>query len=83
VGLVGKSAGKYTVFLGGRLLGNRLNYIYQDLVPLEEITPTLVPVFACFKAKRREGETFGDFCARMGRENLLAFAGRFITAAAG
>ncbi len=33
IGLVGKAAGKYTVFVGGRLLGDRLNFVYKDLVP--------------------------------------------------
>ena len=33
IGLVGKAAGKYTVFVGGRLLGDRLNFIYKDMVP--------------------------------------------------
>ncbi len=32
VGLVGKAAGKYTVLLGGRLLGNRMNVNYKDMV---------------------------------------------------
>src|SRR5436853_5982281 len=49
VGLVGRSLGKYTVFLGGRLLGDRLNFQYKDHVPEEEVVPTLLPVFAYFK----------------------------------
>ena len=43
IGLVGKAAGKYTVFVGGRLLGDRLNFIYKDMVPTDEVVPTLVP----------------------------------------
>ena len=70
VGLVGKAVGKYTIYLGGQLLGKRLAAIYKDLVPLEEIVPTLVPVFTEFKTNRRAGETFGDFCDRVGVDNL-------------
>ena len=33
IGLVGKAHDKYTVFVGGRLLGDRLNFIYKDMVP--------------------------------------------------
>ena len=33
IGLVGKTKDKYTIFLGGRVLGDRLNFIYKDLVP--------------------------------------------------
>jgi sulfite reductase (ferredoxin) len=77
VGLVGRTADKYTVFLGGRLLGNRLNFMYKDLVPTEELVATLVPPLAYFKQARQPGETFGDFCARKGRDDLLAFAARY------
>ncbi len=71
VGLVGKAAGKYTVYLGGRLLGNRLNVIYKDMVPAEELVSTLVPVLAYYKQEREPGETFGDFCHRKGMQDLL------------
>lgn len=74
VGLVGKTAGKYTIFLGGRLLGDRLNFLYKDLVPEDEVVSTLVPVLLYFKQDRTPGETFGDFCHRKGAENLLAWA---------
>ncbi len=70
IGLVGKALGKYTIFLGGRREGNRLNTIYQDLVPAEDVVKTLVAVFTLFKAQRNEGESFGDFCERFGVENL-------------
>ncbi|MBX7165037.1 MAG: NADPH-dependent assimilatory sulfite reductase hemoprotein subunit [Pirellulales bacterium] len=83
VGLVGKAVGKYTVYLGGRLLGNRLNTLYKDLVPLEEIVPTLVPALAFFKQQRINGETFGDFCDRQGVEAIRAFAEQFAAVQAG
>jgi sulfite reductase (ferredoxin) len=76
VGLVGKARGRYTVLVGGRLLGNRLNFIYRDLVPLDEIVPTLVPLLDYFRQDRMPGETFGDFCARKGLEDLSAWAQR-------
>lgn len=70
VGLVGKTAGKYTVYLGGRRLGDRLAFVYKDLVPMAEVVPTLVPVLAAFKSGRTEGETLGDFCNRLGPAGL-------------
>jgi sulfite reductase (ferredoxin) len=82
VGIVGRTAGKYTVYLGGRLLGNRLNEVYCDLVPLDEIVPCLVPVLVCFKAERNPGETLGDFCARKGTAQLAAMAKSLQTAGA-
>lgn len=72
IGLVGKTKDKYTIFLGGRVLGDRLNFIYKDLVPTEEVVPTLTPVLRYFKEQRSEGESFGDFCHRIGKDALLA-----------
>ena len=72
IGLVGKTKGKYTVFLGGRREGDRLNFIYKDLVPHEEVVPSLVRVFGFFKEQRQAGESFGDFCNRQGVAALLA-----------
>jgi sulfite reductase (ferredoxin) len=80
IGLVGRSAtrnpdgapspGTYTIFLGGRTLGDRLNVEFKDYVPFDRIVAELVPVFARFKAERLDGETFGDFCHRLGVEEL-------------
>ena len=72
IGLVGKTKDKYTIFLGGRVLGDRLNFIYKDLVPTDEVVPTLVPVLRYFKDARQDGESFGDFCHRVGKDALLA-----------
>jgi sulfite reductase (ferredoxin) len=74
IGLVGKARGKYTVFLGGRLLGDRMNFIYKDMVPEEEVAATLTPVFVYFKQAREPGETLGDFCLRKGAADLAAWA---------
>ncbi len=74
IGLVGRALDKYTIFVGGRLLGDRLNFIYKDMVPSAEVVPTLVPLFVYFKHARNDGETFGDFCHRRGAVDLLAWA---------
>jgi len=74
IGLVGRSQGAYTIFLGGRLVGNRLNWEYKDRVPSEEVAPELAKVFAYFKADRENGETLGDFCERKGKEDIATWA---------
>ncbi len=76
IGLVGRSAhvrpdgtpgpGTYTIFLGGRTLGDRLNIEFKDYVPFDRIVAELVPVLGRFKSERQDGESFGDFCARVG-----------------
>jgi sulfite reductase (ferredoxin) len=74
IGLVGRSLDRYTVFLGGRMDGTRLNWQYKDLVPLTEIVSTVRPLFVHFKQERVPGEAFGDFCQRVGLDALHQFA---------
>ena len=74
IGLVGKARGRYTLYLGGSRLGTRLNFLYQDLVPAEDLVPRLVPLFAYFRQDRQAGESFGDFCHRKGCQDLQAWA---------
>lgn len=77
IGLVGKAVGRYTLFLGGRLIGDRLNFVYQDLVPAADIVPTLVPLFVYFQRERAADESFGDFCHRKGKDDLRAWADQY------
>jgi len=77
IGLVGKAAAKYTVRVGGNLLGTRLNFVFKDLVPQTEIVRTLVALFAYFKSARQDGESFGDFCDRKGKDDLERFTDEF------
>jgi sulfite reductase (ferredoxin) len=72
IGLVGRSGDKYTIFVGGNVLGTRLNFALRDLVPLSEIVPLLTSLFRHFKEERQPGESFGDYCQRLGVERLQA-----------
>ncbi|MFO0892606.1 MAG: NADPH-dependent assimilatory sulfite reductase hemoprotein subunit [Isosphaeraceae bacterium] len=80
IGLVGRSAqmgpdgrpgpGSYTIFLGGRTVGDRLNTLFKDYIPHDRVVAELRPVFEAFRSGRNAGETFGDFCARLGMTAL-------------
>jgi sulfite reductase (ferredoxin) len=80
IGLVGRSAqigpdgrpgpGKYTIFLGGRTIGDRLNVVFKDYIAHDQVVAELAPVFQRFKAERQQGESFGDYCGRLGVEAL-------------
>jgi sulfite reductase (ferredoxin) len=74
IGLVGRARDKYTLYLGGRLLGNRLAFLHRDMIPVDEVVPSLVTLFEYFKQDRHDGETFGDFCHRKGNDDLLTFS---------
>ncbi len=71
IGLVGRAAGRYAIYVGGHRLGDRLGFLYQEGVPLERIVPTLVPLLARFKQLRQAGESLGDFCHRTGHDALV------------
>jgi len=80
LGIVGRSLdgktgeGKYSLFVGGNQRGTRMNVLYQDLVPAGRIATVLRPLFAFYKQARESGESFGDFCFRVGLERLRAFS---------
>ena len=83
IGIVGRTAGKYTIFLGGRLLGDRLNEQYKDVVPFEDLCTELTAVLACYKTARTTGETLGDFCHRKGVASVRTWADEWLAARSG
>jgi sulfite reductase (ferredoxin) len=72
IGLVGRSGDKFTIFVGGHVLGHRLNFQLKDLVLRDDIVPTLVPLLEHFRRERQRDESFGDYCRRKGAEKLQA-----------
>ncbi|MBX3437021.1 MAG: NADPH-dependent assimilatory sulfite reductase hemoprotein subunit, partial [Planctomycetaceae bacterium] len=74
IGLVGKARGKYTVYLGGNPEGTRLGFLFQDMVPQEEIASRLGPVLARYASERSDRESFGDYCHRVGHEAVTSLA---------
>jgi sulfite reductase (ferredoxin) len=83
IGIVGRTAGKYTIFLGGRLLGDRLNEHYKDVVPFEDLCREITAVLACYKAERNAGETLGDFCHRTGMDGVREQADAWLASQGG
>ncbi len=72
--LVGKAKDRYTLYAGGGWLGNRLAYVYKDLVPANEIVNEIVGIAAAYKANRNDGESLGEFCDRIGKDDLMVLA---------
>jgi sulfite reductase (NADPH) hemoprotein beta-component len=66
IALVGKAPGRYNLFLGGGLTGERLNELYAQNLPEAEILATLDRLLADFAKSRTPGEPFGDFLRRSG-----------------
>ncbi|MFK8114888.1 MAG: NADPH-dependent assimilatory sulfite reductase hemoprotein subunit [Rubripirellula sp.] len=72
--LVGKAKDKYTLFAGGGWLGNRLAYIYKDMVTDDTVVEEMIGIFAAFKVNREGDESLGDFCTRVGKDDLAVMA---------
>jgi sulfite reductase (ferredoxin) len=70
IGIVGRSGDRYMLFVGGRALGDRLNFELKDLVPRKHIVTMLRVVLVKYKEERLPGESFGDFCQRWGQERV-------------
>ena len=66
IGFVGKSPGKYNIYLGAAFNGSRLNTLYKPNVPETEIVATLGPIIRRYALERNKGEHFGDFVHRTG-----------------
>ena len=75
IGLVGRAVETYNVYLGGNLDGTRLNEIFKENVPQADIIKLLTPIFRTFKLKRSRDEQFGNFCKRLGMEQLRSLVG--------
>jgi len=66
IAFVGRSPGKYNLYLGGGHAGDRLNKLYRGSVTREESVALLKPIIQDYAKSRDEGEKFGDFVIRAG-----------------
>lgn len=66
IGFVGQSLNKYSIFIGGDPSGTRLNTLYKELVPLEDLVSEVTPLLRHYSHHRNESESFGDFYERTG-----------------
>ncbi|MDP6795635.1 MAG: NADPH-dependent assimilatory sulfite reductase hemoprotein subunit, partial [Verrucomicrobiota bacterium] len=66
IAFVGRSPGKYNIYLGGGFTGDRLNKLYKNSARQEEIIGILRPILERYVTERNNGERFGDFVIRAG-----------------
>ncbi len=66
IGLVGRTLGKYNLYLGAGFVGERLNTLYREMLDEKEILEELSTLLALYSEERNEGEHFGDFVVRAG-----------------
>jgi sulfite reductase (ferredoxin) len=74
IAFVGRTVGTYNVYLGGSQNGDRLNFVAGEKVLEKDLANFVTPYLLLYKGRRLAGETFGDFCARLGQTKLAEAA---------
>jgi sulfite reductase (NADPH) hemoprotein beta-component len=72
VSFIGKSPGKYNMYLGAGFSGDRLSKLYRENIGESEILDTLKPILSHYASDREHGEHFGDFVIRSGYVKAVA-----------
>ncbi len=62
----GRAPGKYNMYLGGGVYGQRLNRLYLENIGEERILSELETIIGRFAREKLEDERFGDFVLRAG-----------------
>jgi sulfite reductase (ferredoxin) len=77
LGFVGSYPESYQVWLGGCPAQTRLAQTYTDRMHVDDLESFLEPIFVFFKKSRKKGESFGDFCHRVGFEEIREFTASY------
>lgn len=77
LGFVGSAPDAYQLWLGGSPNQTRLARPYLERVATDEIERVLEPIFVNFKRERNSGESFGDWCDRIGFESIRHFVNNY------
>ena len=67
IGLVGKSPGRYNLYLGASFNGDRLSAFAAGNLNEEGIIKTLTPLLDDYAQNRKENEPFGNYLTRTGK----------------
>ncbi|MCS6942759.1 MAG: sulfite reductase, ferredoxin dependent [Geminocystis sp.] len=77
LGFVGESPDVYQVWLGGNPHQTRLASPYLDKLNIADLESFLEPLLVYFRDYKQPGETFGEFCHRVGFDSLRQFASKY------
>lgn len=75
--MVGIGPDTYQLWLGASPNQTRLAQVYIERLPLNDLEAELEPVFTFFRAEREPGESFGDFCDRVGLDAIRTFVSTY------
>ncbi|HEX3034142.1 MAG TPA: NADPH-dependent assimilatory sulfite reductase hemoprotein subunit [Thermodesulfobacteriota bacterium] len=76
IGIMGTSPEKYNLYVGGSFTGTRLNQLYGELVDANDLADRIGELIDIHRLNKKPGESFGDFCNRLGVEQLKEIRSR-------
>lgn len=71
IGIVGRGPGKYALYVGGNRAGTRLAYLLDEKIELEKVPEVIHALIQAWHGQAANGEAFGDWSNRAGREALV------------
>jgi len=74
---VGQSFEAYQLWLGADPHQTRLAQVYMEKMSIHDLEVTLEPLLVMFKQQRQRHESFGDFCHRIGFDQLRQFSAQY------
>lgn len=77
LGFVGSAPESYQIWLGGSPAQTRMAQAYTDRMSVHDLETFFEPMFVFFKEQRQTGESFGDFCDRVGFEALREYTASY------
>lgn len=72
---VGNGPNTYQVWMGAAPNQTRLAKVFIEKMNMDDLESVFEPVFTLFKKERKSGESFGDFCDRIGLDAIHQFTG--------
>ena len=78
LGFVGSAPDTYQLWLGGSPHQTRIARPFMQRLHADNLEKELEPLFVQFRDQRQSGESFGDFCDRVGFEALQQFADTYV-----
>jgi sulfite reductase (ferredoxin) len=77
LGFVGNGPDTYQIWLGAAPNQTRLSQTYIEKLHIDNLETELEPIFVLFKKSRNLGESFGDFCDRLGFDQIRQFVSSY------
>ena len=74
---VGSAPESYQLWLGGSPNQTRLAQAYTEKLHDNDIESFLEPIFVYFKKSKKQKESFGDFCDRVGFDAIREFTATY------